>query len=73
MQAKKDSMTTLLEDWRTGGEEDKRTGGEEDKRTEQYDRRTGRERQRSRQNFGSPVASVINMTNMVVFTAEIQI
>ena len=34
-------MTTILEDWRTGGEEDKRT--------EQYDRRTGREWQRSRQ------------------------
>ena len=32
---KLDNRTTILEDWRTGGEEDKRTM--------QYDRRIGRE------------------------------
>ena len=54
--------------WRTGGQEERRTRGQ-NSMTEGQDA-SDRE---AVKNIGPPVAPVINMTNMVVFTAEIQI
>ena len=54
--------------WMTGGQEERRTRGQ-NSMTEGQDA-SDRE---AVKNIGPPVAPVINMTNMVVFTAEIQI
>ena len=54
--------------WRTGGQEERRTRGQSSIKEGQdaSDREAVK-------NIGPPVAPVINMTNMVVFMAEIRI
>ena len=54
--------------WRTGGQEERRTRGQ----TSMTEGQDVSDREAVK-NIGPPVAPVINMMNMVVFTAEIQI
>ena len=63
-EGKKEKRTTISEDWRTGGLEERRISGP-NSMTKGQDARD----REAIKNFGSPVAPVINMTNMVVFTA----